>query len=287
MEKFKRIKIASILGMIGNLFLFFIKIIVALYTNSQAMFVDALNSITDVVTSAVTLIGSHISSKPKDDDHNLGYGKAEYIFSMLISIAMFALTVKLIYNSFKTLIVRAPCLFSLWLIVVCLVTIFIKFFLYRYTIKISKKYDNLLIKSNAIDHRNDCVLTSVNLLSVILTYFGITSMDAIACLLISTWIFASAINIFKVSYNVLMDKAIPEEIKAKVIGIATQNGQVLKIDHFNSTPIGYRYQISFTIYVDGSLSTYASHHIADEIERKIESSVEEVYLTVIHVNPSL
>ena len=58
-----------------------------------------------------------------------------------------------------------------------------------------------------------------------------------------------------------------------------------KINHFNSTPVGYQYQISFTIFVDGNLSTYDSHEIADKLEKEITNSFDDIYLTVIHVNP--
>ena len=67
--------------------------------------------------------------------------------------------------------------------------------------------------------------------------------------------------------------------------IMDKHEEVLRVNHFNSTPVGYRYQISFTIFVDGNLSTFASHDIANKLEREIEADIPEVYLTVIHVNP--
>ena len=59
----------------------------------------------------------------------------------------------------------------------------------------------------------------------------------------------------------------------------------MKINHFNSTPVGYKYQISFTIFVDGNLSTFESHEIADTLEKEIKKEIPEIYLSVIHVNP--
>ena len=82
-----------------------------------------------------------------------------------------------------------------------------------------------------------------------------------------------------------MDKCISEESKEKVLDIIKRHKEVKKIIHFNSTPVGYRYQISFTIYVDGNLSTFKSHEIANTLEREIEKEVEEIFLTIIHVNP--
>ena len=82
-----------------------------------------------------------------------------------------------------------------------------------------------------------------------------------------------------------MDKCIDIDTKNKVYDIINTHPEIKKVIHFNSTPVGYKYQISFTIYVDGNMSTYESHKIADTLEDEIEESIEEIYLTVIHVNP--
>ena len=68
------------LGIIGNLFLLIIKGIIGFITKSQAMIADAFNSAGDIFSSLMTFIGNKIASKPSDDDHNLGHGKAEYIW---------------------------------------------------------------------------------------------------------------------------------------------------------------------------------------------------------------
>ena len=60
---------------------------------------------------------------------------------------------------------------------------------------------------------------------------------------------------------------------------------MIKVNHFNATPVGYRYQISFTIFLDGNLTTFESHEIANQLEREIKKELPEIYLTVIHVNP--
>ncbi len=286
MDKFKKIKIASLLGIIGNLFLFVIKVVVGTTANSKAMISDAFNSLSDVIASAMTFIGNRIASRPKDEDHHLGHGKAEYIYSMIISLIMFALAAKLIRDSVHSLISPTIYNYSPMLIAVCLTTILIKLGLYFYTIKIAREYDNLLIKANAIDHRNDCGLTFMSMVSIVISSYGYTFVDGLTGLAIALWIFTSAIQIFKSSYDVLMDKAISEETKNEVLKIVSAHEEVLKIDHFNSTPIGYLYQISFTIFVDGSLSTFDSHAIADALEDEIDEKIPEIYLTVIHVNPT-
>lgn len=285
MNRFKSTKIASVLGIIGNLFLLIIKGIVAFLSGSQAMVADAFNSAGDIFSSLMTYVGNRISCKKADDDHNLGHGKAEYIYSMLISISMILMATFVLKDSIKSLFYGSKYTFSIWLIVVCIVTIIVKFSLYLYTNKLYKKHNNLLILANSKDHFNDTIITSLNLISCILSSYNIFFLDGIVGSIISIWIMYTAIKLFIESYNVLMDKSISIETKNKVLDIIKEEKQVKKVIHFNSTPVGYKYQISFTIYVDGNMSTFDSHEIANNLEEKIVDKVEEIYLVVIHVNP--
>ena len=88
MNRYKETRLASILGIIGNIILMVIKGIVGFISNSQSMIADFFNSFGDVFSSLMTFIGNKISSKEPDEDHNLGHGKAEYIYAFLISIIM-------------------------------------------------------------------------------------------------------------------------------------------------------------------------------------------------------
>ena len=285
MERFKSVKIASILGIIGNLFLFVIKVIISLLTCSRAMMADAFNSGGDILSSIITFIGNKIASKPSDDDHNLGHGKAEYVYSMLISVVMIFASFSILKGSILSLINKQVYTFSYWLIIVCIITIVIKFLLFLYTKKIAKKQNNLLIRANSNDHRNDCMITFINLISCLFSLIDVYFIDGVIGTAISIWIIVSYIRIFKESYDVLMDKSISDETKNKVYEIINAHKEIKRVNHFVSTPVGYKYQISFTIFVDGNMSTFKSHEIADKLEKEINVKLDEIYLTVIHVNP--
>ena len=285
--KFASIQIASILGIIGNLFLVCIKGIIGFTTNSRSMIADTFNSAGDIFSSIMTFIGNKIASKPSDDDHNLGHGKAEYIYSMLISIAMLLMSLKVMTDSVLSLIQGSKYQFSFWLIIICIITIIVKLFLFLYTNKLYKKYNNLLLEANSKDHRNDMLITLINLISCLLSYYGFYLFDSIAGIIITIWIFISAMQIFIKSYDVLMDKSMNNDTTQKVYEIIKRHTEIKKVIHFNSTPVGYLYQISFTIYVDGTLSTFESHAIADSLEKEIKKEIPEIYLTVTHVNPMI
>ena len=284
MDRFKSTQKASVLGIVGNIFLLIIKTIIGVITRSQAMIADSVNSAGDIFSSLMTFIGNKIASKPKDDDHNLGHGKAEYIFSMLVSISMIFVSIKLLESSIITLIKPAGYKFSWWLVTVCIVTIIIKLLLYVYTHSLAKIHSNILLEANAKDHINDCFVTVFNLSASLLSLVGIIWFDGIVGIGISIWILWTGVKIFIESYNILMDKSISEENKQKVLDIIKKYEEVQKVEHFNATPVGYKYQISLTIYVDGNLTTFESHDIANKIERELDK-LEEIYLAVIHVNP--
>ena len=284
MDRYKSAKITGILGMAGNIFLLIIKAIAGFISNSQSLLADAFNSAGDIFSSCMTFIGNKISSKEADEDHHMGHGKAEYIYSMLISISMFLLSVTMIKNVIQNLIHKEYMTYSNWLVVICIITIIVKLALFIYTSYLYKKNKNILILANSKDHRNDVFITTLTLVSIILNK-QLVYLDSIAGILISLWIINTSIKLFKESYDVLMDKSMDEETKEKVLKIIDRHKEVLKINHFNSTPVGYRYQISFTIFVDGNLTTFESHEIANSLERQIEKEIPEIYLSIIHVNP--
>ena len=233
MNKYKMIKKASILGIIGNIFLLIIKGIIGLTTSSMSMIADAFNSAGDIVSSLMTYIGNKISSVPRDNDHNLGHGKAEYIYSMLISIIIFMLSYEVFESSLNSLINKESYIFSYLLVVVCIITIITKLCLFLYTKKLAKDYNNLLIKANANDHRNDILITSLNLIAIIFSKFGIFYFDGIVGMMIAIWIFISGVKIFKESYDVLMDKSLDIETKEKVYKIIKKHQEIKKVQHFN------------------------------------------------------
>lgn len=274
----------GIYGVIGNVFLFLIKFFIGITSKSQAMIADSINSATDIFASLMTFIGSKISSVPNDEDHNFGHGKAEYIFSMIISISMLILSVKIFYDSLMSIINNSKIIFSKTLIIICIVTIITKLVLYIYT-KLINKENNLLIKTNMIDHRNDIILTSLTLIAIICSTFNIYWVDGVVGMFIGVWIFLSSINIFIESYNVLMDEAIDNDSKDIILSILKENKNIKRIGTLYSIPIGNKYIVVITIYVDGKMRTNKSHAIADEMSEIIINEIPKIENVIIHVEP--
>ncbi len=284
MDRYNSTKKAGIFGIFGNIFLLIIKGMVGFASHSQAMIADAANSAGDIFASLMTFIGNRIASEPGDKSHNFGHGKAEYIFSLFISISMIFVSAKLLYDSTISLIYRDTFTFSWFLVAVCITTILVKLFLFLYTYHLSKKYDNILLKANMKDHRNDCIVTTFTLISILLSLLHIYWFDGIVGIGISIWICYTGVKIFMESYNVLMDISVDANTEKMILDLAHSYKEIKKLDDISSTPVGYQYIIVLTIYVDGNMTTFDSHSLADSLEQDI-TGLDKVYKTIIHVNP--
>ena len=283
-ERFKTTKRVGMLGIIGNIFLLVIKAIVGFTSKSQAMIADSINSAGDIFASLMTTIGNKIASAPKDEDHNFGHGKAEYLFSLFIAISMIFVSIKNIIDAFMTLVNGNEITFSWWLVTVCIITIATKLVLYFYTRAMYKKCNNILLQASMADHRNDCIITTFTLISILLSLKGITWFDSIVGIGISAWICKTGIGIFIESYNILMDMSIDEQTKDTIISIINSNKEVKGINEISSTPVGYQYIVFLTIAVDGQMTTFDSHNLADKLEKDI-TKLGNVYKAIVHVEP--
>ena len=285
MNRFETTRRVGILGIVGNIFLLIIKIVVGILAKSQSMIADAANSASDIFASLMTFIGNKIASEPSDEDHNFGHGKAEYIFSLFISISMIVVSLKILYDSALSIINKNEIIFSWWLIIVCIITIVTKLSLYLYSKSALKKFNNILLESNMKDHRNDCIVTSFTTISIILSLFGLYWVDGIVGIGISFWIFYTGIKIFIESYNVLMDKSINPKIKEDIYKIITEFDGVKEIVGMHTIPTGYKYILVLTIGVDGNMETFKSHTIADNLQKEIESKFDVIDRVIVHVEP--
>lgn len=285
MNRYESTKKVGMIGIIGNIFLLVIKIAVAFISHSQSILADAINSAGDIFSSIMTWVGNKIASAPYDEDHNFGHGKAEYIFSLLISVFMLIIACKILIDSVISIITKQEFIFSYYLIIVCLLTILTKFLLFLYCKNLYKKHKNILIKASMKDHRNDMLLTLGTLASVILGKYGYFFFDGIIGSLISLYILMSGIGIFLESYKVLMDVSLDKEEKEQIIKYISKNKKVKKVSDLKTIATGYKYIAILTIDVDGNLTTFASHDLADKLEKEISKKFRKIYKATIHVNP--
>ena len=279
------VKKVSIIGVTLNFILLCLKLFIGLISRSQAMIADGVNSAGDIFASFMSYVGAKLSSKPNDEDHPYGHGKAEYLFSQFISISMIIAAAIMIDNSIKSIIGHEKLTFSIWLIVVCIITIITKLCLYIYTRLQYKKYNSILIKASMEDHRNDIVITLGTIIGIISSLFGIYFIDGIVGILISIWIGLVGIKLLKESYGVLMDTSISKEEQENIISMSKKYPDILHVDSIVSKPIGNSYIIILKISMDGEKTLGYCHMISGKLKEDIINKFDYVHDVIIHINP--
>lgn len=274
----------GLVGIVGNLFLFLIKIFIAILCKSQSLLADSVNSATDILSSIMTYVGGKISQNESDENHNYGYGKAEYVFSLLISIVMAYLAITVAINGAKTLILKEKFVFSYILILVCLITIITKFILYRYTSKIGKSTENILVLASSQDHKNDVWITSSVLVGVLAAKCNIYFLDGLIAIIIACKILIEAVKFFITSYTVLIDKSINEMELRKIDQIIHEIPGIDHIDKITSKAAGKSFVIIIKVSVDGNMTVNESHEIAGKLKAKV-MELKDVYDVIVHINP--
>lgn len=277
-------KKVGIIGIISNLFLLSIKFIIGILFKSQGLMADAVNSFGDVFSSIITYIGGKISEKPADDDHEFGHGKAEFVASFLIGIFMIMVSLETFYSGAISIIYNKAFTFSYLLILVPVITIIIKGILWIYCTRQAKKYNSLLILSNAKDHRNDIILSLGVIVGIILGYFGYHFVDGMVGIVISLVIILTGIKIVKEAYDVLIDKCIDIETVNEMKNRIEQTDGVNHLDSIKSKPTGNLHMLIVKVSVDPEMTVRMSHNIAAKIRHDMKE-YPNVYDVVVHINP--
>jgi cation diffusion facilitator family transporter len=139
MEEANAAKKVGVIGITLNLLLLVIKFTIGILFRSQGILADAVNSFGDVFSSIVTYVGGKISSRPRDEDHEFGHGKAEFVASFLIGIFMTIVSIDMLYKSILAMIINNKFEISYLVVLVPLITIVIKFIMYIVVTNIGKK----------------------------------------------------------------------------------------------------------------------------------------------------
>jgi len=273
------------LGIIANIVLLCLKLAVGYANNSQAMIADGFNSTGDVCASVITLFGSIFAAKPKDNNHNFGHGKAEFLASLLIGFFMAAIAIYTISSSVDSLLTDSVMTYSFWLIAVAITTIAVKTALYIYSIRKAKKYNSLLIKANAQDHRNDIFVTAGTLLSVLMSIYGFNWADGVVGITISGWIIYTGIRIIIDSSKILMDESVQNDTVDQYRSYISSADGIDHIDSIAVKPVGAKYVVIVKISVDKNMTVAKSHEIAKSVENELINRFSEIDDVIVHINP--
>ena len=278
----------SWISTIGNAILSTSKIIVGLWAGSLAVLGDGIDSATDVIISIVMIFTARIISQPPSKKYVFGYEKAEGIATKILSLVIFYAGVQMLISSIGSIFSEeAKEIPSAIAIYVTIFSIIGKLLLALYQYKQGKKIDSSMLTANAINMRNDVIISSGVLLGLIFTFiFTLPILDSITGLIISLFIIKSSIGIFIDSNVELMDGVKDVNVYNKIFeAVATVPG-ASNPHRVRSRMIGNLYMTTLDIEVNPQITITQAHQIADAVEKSIKSSIDNVYDILVHVEPA-
>jgi cation diffusion facilitator family transporter len=276
----------SWISVLGNAFLSILKIVVGIFSGSLAVLSDGLDSASDVFTSLIILIATPIISRPPNSKYAYGQEKAENVASTILSFVIFFMGCQIFITSVKKIIHQEATELSMIAIWATIISIIGKLLLALYQFQQGKRVDSSMLKANAINMRNDVIISVGVLLGLGCTFiFKMPVLDPVIALLISIYIVYSSIGIFKDANLVLMDGVKDTSVYEKIIKAAEKVPGATNPHRIRSQHTGNMYNIVLDIEVDGNLSLAEAHHIAQAVEDSIKQSIDNVYDIVVHVEP--
>ena len=267
----KKIVKTSVVGIVTNFFLALFKSIVGLLSGSIAIVLDAINNVSDVASSIITIIGTKLAQKKPDKNHPFGHGRIEYLSSLVISIIIIYAGVSSLIESVKKIISPNQLNYSIFSIIVVVVAIFVKIILGLYV----KNRGEELNSSSLVNSGNDALLDSVisfsTLLAALIFLISGYSVEAYLGVVISAIIIKSGVGMTKEAISSILGERVDIELVRLVKNTILSFPEVLGV-----------YDIIFNNY--GPNSYYGSVHIEiankytiDQVDELLRNITKKVY----------
>ena len=282
------LKRASWAGIVGNLLLSGLKIAAGFISGSLAVVGDGIDSLSDVVTSMVTLYAAKAAAVPPDPEHPWGHGRAETIATKTLSLIIIMAGLQLLIMTFRKItgaeLAELPGRIAL---LASGISIFGKFGLAIFKHSAGRRAASRMMLADALNMRNDIILSLTVLAGVFFTrILHMPIIDVISGFLVSLWIIFSGIQVFLTTNTELMDsvedtdvyRQVFEAVKA-VNGVSTPHR--VRIRRLNSL-----YVIDLDVEVNGNICVAEAHEMACALEDEIKRRIKKVYDIMVHVEPS-
>lgn len=274
-------------SIISSIVLSLLKGYVGVEGHSDALIADAIESGTDVFASFLVLFGIYYSTKPADDDHPYGHGKAEALVTfgvvgfLLISATLIA------YNGIQHLSVpqEQPELFTLFVLVGIIIW---KELSYRYVLSKGKKTNSLSLQADAWHHRSDAISSFIALIGIGLALlFGpaFSKADDWAAIAASLFIVYNAFIIFRPALGEILDEHNHHDLINKIKEMETHVPGVCGIEKCLVRKTGMTYFVDLHLEVTGTISVNEGHTIAHNFKDYLLKKLPEIHDVLIHIEP--
>ncbi|WDV45993.1 cation diffusion facilitator family transporter [Clostridiaceae bacterium M8S5] len=267
-----------------NIILGAFKVIVGFVYNSNALIADGIHTISDVFSSIGLIIGLIIAKKPRDIDHQYGHEKAESISALILSLILIAVGINICYSSIKLIINPSDIKPGNLAIVAAVLSIIIKEVQFRIAINTGKKIQSTALIADAWHHRSDALSSIGALIGIIGSRLGFSILDPIAGVIVSIIVIKAGFDIFKSSYEELMDTSLDTEILSSLIDKIIAHEGVRTINDIKARKHGNQYFVDVIIAVNPNITVAMGHKIAEDVENIVYNNINAKDV-MVHVNP--
>src|SRR4030042_2222978 len=266
----KRLTRITTLALFVNLFLFIIKALAGIISNSIAVISEAVNSLTDIITSIAIKYSVHVSKQEPDKKHQFGHGAAQPLAAFIVAAFALVVGIKVIEESVNRIISQEELNITTAIYIVLIVNIIIKLLLNRYKTKIGNLFNSAAVRAAAVDSSNDVLASSIALLGIICAAYGLRFVDGIAGILVAFFILKSGWEVAKENVDYLMGKSADEHTVSEIINKVMQVKGVRGFNDLRSYYVGDKFHIEIHVEVAKNISTKASHDIGTKVQKCIE-----------------
>lgn len=267
------------LGIAVNIIIAVIKVIVGTLAASIAIVSEGVNNAADALTSVLTLAGTKLAGKHPDEKHPFGYGRLEYLTSLIIATLILVTGVEMLISSVKLVFEPEELNVSVISLVIVAVSAVIKFLLGTYTIRMGKKADSGALEGVGVECRNDSFVSIVTILSAVVFLVFHLSIDAYVGIFTSAIIIKAGVEVLGSTVSELLGRPGEKELAAQLYkeirsteGI--QNAADMMLHNYGPEA----YSGSVNVEIDHAKSVGEAYQILHQLQLRI---MHEYHVTMV------
>lgn len=277
-------KLSGIVGILNNLFLFVIKFVIGTIVHSVSIQADGVNNLTDAGSNIISILSFHFANKPADKDHPFGHERTETIASLFVGILILVLGFETAKESISKVIHPGSIDFRVASVIILLVSIIVKFWMYTYNKKLSKTYDSSLLEASALDSISDVCGTMAVLVSTLLSPVLHFNLDGYMGIVVSGIIIYGAYGLLRDMINSLIGEAPDPELVHNIVDRIMAHPAILGVHDMMLHNYGpNKIFASAHVEVDSSKDIFETHDHIDNIEREVKENMN--IDLVLHMDP--
>lgn len=275
------------LSIAGNVLLALVKGVTGIFGNSYALIADAIESVSDVFASLLVLFGLKYASRPADQNHPYGHGRAEPLVTFIVVGFLVVSAVVIAYESIDNISTphELPKAYTLWVLGAI---ILVKEVFYRIVIYRSRQTGSTSLKADAWHHRSDAITSLTAFIGISIALImgkGYETADDWAALFASLFIIYNAYLIFRPALGEIMDEHLYDDMVKQIREIAGTVEGIVDTEKCLVRKAGMKYHVDLHATVSGSITVKQGHDIAHRLKDKLKQELPQLADVLIHVEP--